>query len=122
MFYFIKVLAVLTYIIIENCLGNLQNCSRHEKSSGDTGSDSLHLISFFLRHEQQIALHLYRTSPSLQMAALPLTFSLRTQAGQGSWQLYELGLLVLLLQAKEGDTSSHGWQRVALPLLSLEET
>lgn len=54
-FYFIEVPAVLTYIIIANCLGNLHNYARHEKSSG---SDSLHIINFFFRQEQQRSLHL----------------------------------------------------------------
>lgn len=56
--------AVLTYIIIANCLGNLHNYAKHEKSSG---SDSLRIITFFFRHEQQRSLHLCGTLSSLQL-------------------------------------------------------
>lgn len=77
-----EVQAVLTCIIIENYLGNLHNYSRHKESSRDTGFDSLHFITFFFNHEQQIALHWYSTSSSLDMAALPLNFSLSTQTSQ----------------------------------------
>lgn len=77
-----EVPAVLTCIIIENYLDNLHNHSRHKESSSDSGSDSLHFITFFFNHEQQVALHWYSTSSSLEMAALPLTFSLSTQTSQ----------------------------------------
>lgn len=61
-----EVPAILTCIIIENYLGNLHNYSRHKESSSDSGSDSLHFITFFFNHEQQVALHWYSTSSSLE--------------------------------------------------------
>lgn len=80
--------AVHTYIIIASCLGNLHNYTRHEKSSG---SDSLHIITFFFRHEQQRSLDLCGTLPSLQLVhtrlmlalgAVPLQIALAGKGGR----------------------------------------
>lgn len=84
---FNDMLAVLTYIIIENCLGNLHNYSGHKKSSSDTGSDSLHFITFFFNHEQRIDLCPHGILPCLEMTELSFTFSLCRHPGKGELAL-----------------------------------